>query len=111
MKTELTGEQWEEMGNHALDGCQDGTIAGLMDISSDTIHSSKKIQRFLWKKRCERKSKKRKEQDDHAKKHPVMSIFQGKNELGQTDKQEFQHHGDIEVNLVMYGSKGSKPTT
>lgn len=87
-KLELTDEQWAEMGEHALDGCQNGTIAGLMDIPETTISTSKELRRFLWKKRCERKSKKRKEQDKHAVTSPVMSIFQGKNELGQKDKQD-----------------------
>ncbi len=84
-KTVLTEAQWRKMAEHALDGCQNGTIAGLMDIPVQTIVDNKEIRDFLWKKRCERKSIKRKEQDKHAKTTPVMSIFQGKNELGQSD--------------------------
>ena len=56
-KLKLTKEQWKQMGEYALDGCQNGTIAMLMDIPEGTIQSSKELQGFLRKKRAERKSK------------------------------------------------------
>ncbi len=83
------------MGDCASDGCQDGTIAAIMGIAKETIADSKQIRTFLHKKRALRYRRKRKEQDTHAKTSPAMSIFQGKNELGQSDKTETKHSGAI----------------
>ncbi|MCK5616320.1 hypothetical protein KAR91_81410 [Candidatus Pacearchaeota archaeon] len=88
VKTKLTKAQWKKMGDCALDGCRNSTIAGIMDIPKKTIDDNKEIRTFLWKKRCLRYRKKRKEQDKHAVTTPAMSIFQGKNELGQSDKKK-----------------------
>ena len=91
IKTKLTDEQWEQMGEYALEGCQNSTIAGMMGIPLTTIESNEELRRFLWKKRCERKHVLRQAQNKHAQRTPVMAIFLGKNELGQTDKQEVKH--------------------
>ncbi len=85
-KTEFTEKQIVQMQEYALEGCQNNTIATLMDIPKTTL-----IRRFghlLHKKRCERKLTLRKLQLAQAKNSPAMAIFLGKNELGQTDKQD-----------------------
>ena len=56
VKTVLTDEQLTQMGEYAFNGNQNGTIARLMGIAEDTIQSSKELQGFLRKKRCERKN-------------------------------------------------------
>ena len=54
-KKELTPEQWEEIGEYAFNGCQNKTIAGLMDWPDGFIEHNKIISKFLTKKRQERK--------------------------------------------------------
>lgn len=95
MKTKLTDAQWKKMGDCASDGCQNGTIAAIMGIAKQTINDSKEIRTYLHKKRALRYRKKRQEQDKHAKTSPIMSIFQGKNELGQADKTEQKTKHDL----------------
>ncbi len=81
--------------SYARDGCQNGTIEGLMGWSEGFIHESEVIRRKLTKKRQERKLFKRQELDGHAVKQPVVAIFQAKNELGMSDKTETKHSGAI----------------
>jgi hypothetical protein len=78
VKTKLTDEQWNKMGEYALLGCQCRTIAELMGINEDTLQSSKEIQAFLKQKRAIRKSNLRKQLDDHSVKNPVAAIFVSK---------------------------------
>lgn len=85
----FTPAQWEQMGSYALAGCQNGTIAALMDIPKNTLIDH--CRTFLHKKRCQRKLILRKAQNKHLEKNPIMCIFLGKNELGQSDKQETVH--------------------
>lgn len=87
-KKEISIAQWARIGRYARSGCQNGTIAALMEWDQQFIEGRKDILRFLLLKRGQRKLFKRNEQDKHAKTQVVMSIFQGKNELGQADKQE-----------------------
>ena len=54
-KLKLTKEQWKQIGEYALNGCQNGTIASLMDIPKTTIQDSEEVRTFLNKKRAERK--------------------------------------------------------
>lgn len=94
-KKVVTAEEMERIGNYALDGCQNGTIAALMDWDKEWLHQQKEILTFLTKKRAERKVRKRKELDMHAEKVPAAAIFQAKNELGMSDKTETKHTGEI----------------
>ena len=75
----------------ARDGCQNGTIEGLMGWSENFIINNKRISGKLLKKRQERKLFKRRELDGHAEKTPIVAIFQAKNELGMSDKTETKH--------------------
>ena len=84
-KRVFTDEEIQQMEEYALDGCQNGTIATLMEIPNSTL-----IRRFskkLTKKRAERKQRLRLIQTNLALSNPAMAIFLGKNELNQTDKQ------------------------
>lgn len=75
----------QQMQQYALEGCQNNTIATILDIPMTTL--KRRFGKLLTKKRCERKQKLREYQLDLAKTNPAMAIFLGKNELGQTDKQ------------------------
>jgi hypothetical protein len=74
--------------SYAFDGCQNGTIAGLMGWNETLIHDNKDIQKKLTKKRQERYAMLRKLQFKQAEKYAPMTMFLGKNYLGQTDKTE-----------------------
>ncbi len=90
-KREFTADQVARMSQLALAGCQNNTIASMMDIPIETLMDH--FRKLLTKKRCERKYNLLKHQNAAAKKHiPAMLIFLGKNILGQTDKVE-QIHG------------------
>ena len=89
----FTDKQIVEMQKYALEGCQNNTIATLMDIPIVTLE--RRFGKLLTKKRCERKYKLRRDQNKAAKAgNPALLIFLGKNELGQTDKQEITHTFD-----------------
>ena len=90
-KREFTADQINRMSQLALAGCQNNTIATLMDIPKETLVVN--FGQLLTKKRCERKYNLRKLQNTAAKKgNPALLIFLGKNVLGQQDKVE-QIHG------------------
>ena len=74
--------------SHAYDGCQNGTIEGLMGWDDSFIAKRKDIGRKLLLKRQERKLWLRRLQFKQCEKQPVVGIFLGKNYLGQADKQE-----------------------
>lgn len=95
-KRVFTEAQIKKMCSLALNGCQNNTIATIMDIPHESI-----VRRFgkqLTKKRCERKNNLRKMQNAAAKKgNPALLIFLGKNELGQADKQEMAVTGELRL--------------
>ncbi len=101
-KKVITPAQMKKAEGYAFDGCQNGTIATLMGWDEEFLHGRKDILKKLHKKRCERKLFKRKEQDKHAKTQVSMSIFQGKNELGQMDKPGEDHNVNITVEIVKH---------
>lgn len=89
-KQEWTKSQMNEMSRLALNGCQNNTIATIMNIPQVTL--VRNFGQLLTKKRCERKNNLRKMQNTAAKKgNPALLIFLGKNELGQADKQDIEH--------------------
>ena len=75
----------QRMEDMAINGCQNGTISHVLDISNTTL--VRRFGKLLTKKRCERKELLRTNQTQLAKTNPAMAIFLGKNELGQADKQ------------------------
>ncbi len=84
-KSTFSDEQIQEMSDYALNGCQNNTIATIMDIPMTSL--KRHFGKLLTKKRCERKFKLREAQTKLVKNNPAMAIFLGKNELNQTDKQ------------------------
>jgi len=92
----FTNTQIAKMKSLALSGCQNNTIATIMDIPKTTLVSN--FGQLLTKKRCERKYNLRKQQDKAAKKgNPALLIFLGKNELGQADKQDIAMSGEVRL--------------
>ena len=110
-KRKFTDEQVAEIEKYALAGCQNNTIATLMDIPIHTL--TRHYGKFLTKKRCERKYKLRLAQDLLVNTNVAMAIFLGKNELGQTDKQEVKHGVTEELGsllgLIDGSTKGKLP--
>ena len=93
-KRVFTADQKKKMGEYALAGCQNNTIAGLMDVPLNTITDN--FREFLWKKRCERKLELREQQNKSAKNGvPSMQIWLGKNDLDQADKSDIKHSGAV----------------
>jgi hypothetical protein len=82
---------------YAFTGCKNNTIATLMDWGHNFIDDRPDIRKKLTKKRAERKHALLKAQTDKAlkEKNPTMQIFLGKNELGQTDKQQHDVKGAV----------------
>jgi hypothetical protein len=86
-KRVFTPAQIKKMNTLALNGCQNNTIASIMDIPLQTLVDN--FRGVLTKKRAERKNTLRKHQMKAAKNgNPALLIFLGKNELGQKDKRE-----------------------
>lgn len=106
----LTEEQLQKAGEYAYNGCQNNTIEGLMDWSDDFINKRPELSKFLTKKRQERKKDLRKAQTDTAitAKNAVMQIFLGKNELGQSDKNEANQLTDNALSELIKQIKPSK---
>ncbi len=93
-KRVFTQVQIKQMTQLALNGCQNNTIATIMDIPKETLVVN--FGQLLTKKRCERKNNLRKMQNTAAKKgNPALLIFLGKNELGQADKQDIAITGEL----------------
>ena len=105
-KRKFTDEQVALMEKYALAGCQNNTIATLMDIPIETL--VRRFGKLLTKKRCERKYNLRVAQNALCLTHPGMAIFLGKNELGQKDKQEYEHNiGEQTLKTVLGVISGS----
>jgi hypothetical protein len=85
-KRQFNEEIIQRIEEMALNGCQNGTISNVLNIPNTTL--VRRFGKLLTKKRCERKELIRKNQTVLSKNNPAMAIFLGKNELGQTDRQE-----------------------
>jgi hypothetical protein len=84
----ISPEDMAKAEEYALEGCKNNTIAKLMGWDDSLIPDRKDIQKRLSLKRAERDQKLRKLQFEQAKKYAPMTMFLGKNYLGQADKQE-----------------------
>ena len=82
---------------HAFAGCKNNTICTLMGWGHNFLEDRSDIRKRLTKKRAERNYALRKSQTDKAldEKNPTMLIFLGKNELGQTDRQDHKVDGVV----------------
>jgi len=94
-KKEITPAQMRKAERYARRGNKNNTIATLMGWDHNLIEQRPDIKKRLTKKRAEREDWLHGIQDRQAKSFPAMSIFLGKNELEQTDKQETKHSGII----------------
>ena len=84
----ISDEDMARAEGYAYDGCQNGTIEGLMGWDDSFVAKRDDIGRKLLRKRQERKAWLRARQWAQCKSNPVVGIFLGKNYLGQADKQE-----------------------
>ncbi len=93
-KRKFTKAQIKKIGDLAYQGCQTKTIETLTGIPENTLRAH--FSDLLLKKRAERKVWLRSVQDYRAEhdKSSAIAIFLGKNELGQSDKQEVVHTFD-----------------
>lgn len=108
----FTDEQVKVIADYAFHGCQNNTIATLLDIPVNTL--TRHFGKLLTKKRCERKLYLRKAQDRKAGEGDTgMLCFLGKNELGQSDKQEITHGVTTEtaklLRIIDGSNKGKLP--
>jgi len=92
-KKQITNKELKQAEEYAFNGCKNNTICGLMGWNHNFLEDRPDILKRLAKKRAEREFDLRKAQTDTAikAKNAVMQIFLGKNELGQSDKQETRH--------------------
>jgi hypothetical protein len=82
---------------YAFIGCKNNTICTLMSWGHNFLEDRPDIRKRLTQKRAERDYALRKSQTDKAlmEKNPTMLIFLGKNELGQTDRQDHNVEGVV----------------
>lgn len=87
----LTDTQKQEIAGYAKIGCTNEHIAELMEIGKDAFRNSNKLTSFCRQKRAIFRHQIRQDQSKHSKTTPVGAIWLGKNELGQSDKNEIRH--------------------
>lgn len=106
ISVKFNDEQMQEIERLALLNCNSNTIAEAVGVAVNTLkrHCGRKIRHWhaIYKVNLRNSQEKLKERS------PDMAKFLGKNVLGQTDKQELTHMGNIAVSVVNYGSKGAK---
>jgi len=92
-KRVFSDELVQQIGEYALDGCQNNTIATILNVPLTTL--KRRFGKLMTKKRCERRQQLRLNQTNLSKSNPAMAIFLGKNELGQVDKQVLKTEDEI----------------
>lgn len=114
VEVELTEQQRIDLELFIFEGCSIRDAGALIGVPFETLRDSKDIRPIINKKKAERHRWLRQQQNRHTKTTPVMSIFLGKNELGQADKQEVQHGLDEAtvslLGLVDGSSRGKLPS-
>jgi len=92
-KREFTKAQIAKIKRLALLNCNTNTIAEAIDVPVDTLKSRPDIQRILLKNRAQHRIAVHEAQNGKAleAKDTTMLIWLGKNDLGQTDRQETSH--------------------
>ena len=113
-KTVISDEDMAKAEEYAFEGCSNHDIAAMIGVPVETLRDNKEIRPILDKKRAERRRWLHQAQNKHTLTTPVMSIFLGKNELGQTDKQEVRHGVDEAtaslLNMIDGASRGLLPS-
>ena len=107
-ETFLSQSQLTKMDRMAKDQCKHRTIAEVLGVGREALREHY-LPRLI-KKSSEGRVELQADQRRMQKKHPAVVIFRGKNYLGQTDKQEMAHTGNIAVTIVNYGSKDDSKT-
>ena len=92
-RRKFTKAEVAKIDEMALLNCNNNTIAVALDVDVNVMldQFSKRINQ----KRAEHRQFLHQCQHDHALKTPAMAIFLGKNDLGQADKQEIEHGGNV----------------
>lgn len=91
-KTVIKPTDMKRALGYALDGAQNGTICELMGWDRQWLDGRKDMLTQFSKKRAERKIIILKGQNERAEAgSDTMLIWQGKQHLGQSDKQELKH--------------------
>lgn len=99
-KIEFTSKMIKKMEELALAGCQNNTIASIMEFDKCLIDQRKDIKKLLTKKRAERKYNLRIDQNKAASSgNPALLIFLGKNELDQRDTKDINLGGSVNIIL------------
>ena len=92
---------YELVGKLAMIQCTQEEIAGILDISRQTLL---KDEQFLYiystKKEAGRSSLRRLQWKTAEAGNPTMQIWLGKQYLGQSDKQEVEHGGAVKHSYV-----------
>jgi len=90
-KYQFTEEQLKIADDAAFQGCKNNTIAGLIGVPQETLE--KYLLKRLRQKRQERDRELRRAQTKMAAHNVAMAIFLGKNELEQSDRQDWSLTG------------------
>ena len=112
-KVKFTKTQKAKIKQMALDNCHMDTIAQALNIPKQTLVDN--FRTFIVQKRAEGRTMLRRAQREKALigKDTGMLCFLGKNELGQSDKQEIKHGVTMEtatlLDLIDGSSKGKLP--
>lgn len=88
---DLRPEQIKEIERLAKIGCDDNLIADCLGIPTSTFTDSNALRLLTRQKRAQHKAAILDDQDKTRPKQPIMQIWQGKQFLGQSDKQAFTH--------------------
>lgn len=79
--------------------CTQEEIATVLNIAVRTLQNDEEFMRIYKKGLEEGKMALRRIQFTHAKTNPAMAMFLGKNYLGQSDKQEHDVGGNVNINV------------
>lgn len=111
----LTKIDWEKVDGMLHIQCTGEEIASILVIDYDTLQTACKrdkkhsFSEYSAIKREGGKASLRRNQWKMSEKNPAMAIFLGKNLLGQKDKQEIDHTGEVKVKDAFDISKLSTP--
>ena len=104
----------KEIGEAAKVGCTNKHIVAIVGLPMDAFEHCSKLVSFTHQKRAIFRQDILKDQRKHSKNTPVGSIWQGKQFLGQTDKQQVQHGVDEAtvslLGLVDGSTRGKLPS-
>ncbi len=104
---------WKKVDELMIAGCTGTEIAAYFGMYPDTFYRRVEVEKqvgftaYLQSKRSKGDSILRAVQYDEAvrKRNTTMIVWLGKNKLGQTDKKEINHAGQVAIKVVNYGEK------